>query len=51
MFCTYYDVVSCSIRESEIRSIYGRQGTGFRSKLFRMDLNKAVDKECSDSDK
>ena len=27
MLSTYDDVVSYSIRESEIRSVYGRQGT------------------------
>ena len=48
---TYDDVVGHVIRESEVRPVYGRQGTKVSgSRILRMDLNKVVVKECSDYD-
>ena len=45
----YDDVVKNVVREPEIRHGYGRQSTKVSEyRIFCMDLNKVVDKKCSD---
>ena len=46
---TYNDVVNYVIHKSEIRRVYSRQSKKLSgSRIFCMDMNKIVRKECSD---